>query len=460
VAVRFLKFIFSGLFFCIIFIAAVYAAIIFLCLYLHSLLPAALGVAIAYTLSIASALFLFCREGSNDYKCAWLAVIAALPVVGAIAYAISCTGIVKVKNEAQSAPSSCRSCKYFKDGTCYLKKLEEITASAKKSVYLEYYIISKGRVWGLLCKQLENALKRGVSVKIIYDGLGSVMRAPVRDFKRLVKQGAEVKVFNKLRPFPISRLNSRNHRKIAVIDGETVFLGGVNIADEYANISSPHGYWKDGGVMLLGGIAARYNEIFLSDFYGKSNLSEDSDGEREETTFPVLAVADAPENKNRCCEELITAKIYSAEKRVCIFTPYLCVSEKLKAALIYAAKRGVSVRIIIPEIPDKRVTFEITLSFAAELSANGVEVYRYVPGFMHAKCVICDDEVLLGSYNFDYRSMRLNYECGIWTGGKLAEEAHADFKDSLIASKRLNEGKISAVRKAVRAALKLFAPLA
>ena len=467
-----MEFIFSRLFFCIIVIAVIFTAIIFLCLYLHSLLPAALGIAVAYALSLACALFLFCREGRNDYKCAWLAVIAALPVVGVILYAFSCTGIVKRESASPPPLSSYTDCEYFKDGARYLGRLRECVAAAGQNVYLEYYIISKGRIWGLLCRELHKALGRGVSVKIIYDGLGSAAHAPKKDFKLLEKAGAEIKVFNKLLPFPVSRLNCRNHRKIAAIDGKTVFLGGVNIADEYANLSSPHGYWKDGGIALKGAVAAHYERIFLSDFYGQEpalsgaadNQNAPDDGVADGAECDVLRekplriIADEPANINGCCEELIAAKIYSASERVCIFTPYLCVGEKLKDALIYAAGRGIRVQIIVPEIPDKRITYEITLSFAAELCGRGIEIYRYTPGFLHAKCVIIDDEVLLGSYNFDFRSMRLNYECGVWTGGEAARLALEDFKESLILSRRV-DGRVSAARAVVRGTLKLFSPL-
>ena len=459
---RFFRFLFSRLFICLLVIAAIFTAIIFLCLYLHSLLPAALGAVAAYALSLTSALFLFCRDGRNDYKCAWLAVIAALPVVGAIAYAFSCTGMDRNGETAVPPPAATYTdCGYFKDGDYYLHSLIKHIQAAEHTVYLEYYIISKGQIWTSLCKEIENALARGVSVKIIYDAFGSILHAPKRDCRRLSKLGAQIKIFNKLRPFPVFRLNSRNHRKIAVIDSFTVFLGGVNVADEYANVISPYGYWKDGGVRLNGGIAKEYERIFLSDFYGEKHLPEkihesQKDGQDAKT---VLAVADSPEFINGCCEQLITAKIYSATQRVCIFTPYLCVGEQLKDALLYAAGRGVSVEIIIPEIPDKRITFEISLTFAAELKEKGVKIYRYTPGFMHAKCVICDDEVLLGSYNFDYRSMRLNYECGIWASGKLAELVYADFKESTIASSELSGKKACLPRRAVRGALKLFAPL-
>lgn len=461
---RFLKFIFSRLFFCLIVIAAIFTAIIFLCLYLHSLLPAAVGAAAAYALSITCALFLFCRDGENDIKCAWLAVIAALPIVGALLYALSCTGAKRsVDNSVPPPPSSYSDCEYFSDGSHYYNRLFECIAEAKHTVYLEYYIVSKGQIWSKLYAQLKKALERGVKVKFIYDGFGSAMHAPKKDFKRLRKSGAEIKIFNKLSPFPVSRLNCRNHRKIAAIDSEKVFLGGVNVADEYANISSPHGYWKDGGIMLTGAIAEAYEDVFLTDFYGKNRVSkvnrEESGGDESQSLHKVIPITDAPVYKKSCCKELVAAKIYAATERVCIFTPYLCVGEKLKDALTYAAGRGVRVQIIIPEIPDKRITFEVTLSFAAELLKYGIEIYRYTPGFMHSKCVICDDEVLLGSYNFDYRSMNLNYECGIWAAGKLTGDAYADFKESLYASAEMKERRISIARKAVRGALKLFSPL-
>lgn len=466
---RAVKFIFSRLFFCILVIAVISAAIIFLCLYLHSLLPAALGAAAAYALSITSALILLLRDGRVDYKCAWLAVIAALPFIGAILYALSCTGSAPRQDNPIPPPlSHYDEFEYFKDGARYLSRLRERISEAKERVYLEYYIIAEGCIWGLICKELESALARGVDVAIIYDGLGSGSVAPVKDFGRLSAMGAHIRVFNKPKPFPVSRLNCRNHRKIAAIDGKTVFLGGVNIADEYANITSPHGYWKDGGIMLCGQVAKDYSDIFTDDFHipartKKGRAQGDNAGGRKGAqkrgTNKLRIVADAPTLVNGCCEELVAAKIYSAQKTVCIFTPYLCVGEKLKDALIYAAGRGAKVRVIIPEIPDKKITFEISLTYAAELCRHGIEIYRYKPGFMHAKCVICDGETLLGSYNFDFRSMRLNYECGIWAGGEITERVKSDFEETLAISTRIEERKVPLVRRIVRGGLKVFAPL-
>lgn len=444
--------------FCLFIIVVTYAAIIFLCLYLHSVLPAAAGAAGAYALSLFTAIALFCGDMRIDYKCAWLAVIAALPVIGAVLYVFSRTGGDKAKADPP-VTAGCTDYEYFKDGAPYLARITECIPKAKSKVYLEFYIISKGHIWGEIFKQLVDALGRNVSVMIIYDGLGSALHAPKKQLKRLKKLGAEIKVFNKLRPFPVTRLNSRNHRKIAVIDGAKVFLGGVNIADEYANLKSPHGYWKDGGIMLCGDVAKVYEEIFLTDFYGENHMPRKPEQCFKPHSLPLLAVTDAPASKQGFCEELLTSKIYSARERVLIMTPYLCTGEKIRDALVSAARRGVDVKIIIPHTPDKRVAYELSLSFAEELTRRGITVYRYTPGFMHAKCVVCDDEALLGSYNFDYRSMSINYECGIWAGGNIAKDAIADFRECAAVSAVYRQGKVLLPRRVLRAFLQLLAPL-
>ncbi|MDE6374039.1 MAG: phosphatidylserine/phosphatidylglycerophosphate/cardiolipin synthase family protein, partial [Clostridia bacterium] len=314
-------------------------------------------------------------------------------------------------------------------------------------------------IWGAIYRELLKARSRGVEVKIIYDGLGSALRAPLKDFKRLKRAGAQIKVFNRLLPLPVSRLNFRDHRKIAAIDGDAVFLGGVNIADEYANLCSPHGYWKDGGGLFFGEIACVYSDLFLTAFDGKK--SDCPRTMRKITAkHSLLPVVDEPEQRGSLCEDLLASAIYSARRHVYIFTPYLCMGDKLCDAIAFAARRGVDVKLIIPHIPDKKLTYQITLAYGARLTDHGAEVYSYTPGFMHFKGVICDDGVLLGSYNFDFRSMRLNYECGVWCDdGVLADEAARDFTDCLAVSEKLHAKRRNAAAKLLSRLLSLFAPL-
>lgn len=453
---RFLKFVFSRFFICITVIAALTAAIIFLCVYIHSLLPAAAAVGLAYALSLIAATCLLIGKSPFEFKCGWLTVIVALPVAGAVLYFISYLSRCQKRGRTRVMPrAGCSGFEYFADGAEFLNRLISLISTAKKQVFLEFYIISKGHIWDAVCRELFKALERGAEVKIIYDGLGSALRAPKKDFKRLKKAGAKIKIFNKLTPVPVSRLNFRDHRKIAAIDGRAVFLGGVNVADEYANLSSPHGYWKDGGALFYGQVAKIYSDLFLAAFNG-DNFKEYAPSEDKFTLFPVT---DEPERDGSVCEDYLASAINSATRRVCIFTPYLCMGDKLGDALVFAARRGTEVKIIIPKIPDKKLTYAITKTYSRKLIPHGVRVFAYTPGFMHFKGVICDDRALLGSYNFDYRSMRLNYECGVMGGEKLADEMARDFENCLALSEELGYKRQCAVKRFFGALLCLFAPL-
>ena len=456
---RFVKFVFSRFFICITVIAALVAAIIFLCVYIHSLLPAAAAIALSYIVSLIAALVLLAGDSPSEFRCVWLIVIVALPVSGAVLYFLSRLSRTQGQSHTPSLPaSSCTSYEYFADGATFLDRMVSLISTAKKQVLLEFYIISKGHIWGAVCRELKIALARGVEVKIIYDGLGSALRAPKRDFKELARAGAKVKVFNRLLPLPVSRLNFRDHRKIAVIDNDAVFLGGVNIADEYANLCSPHGYWKDGGALFFGGIADVYSRIFLASFNGE-NTDWGAHMPQITEKHTLYPVADEPGRSGGFCEDLLASSLYSAKERVYIFTPYLCTGDKLYGALTFAARRGADVKIIIPEIPDKKLTYAITRSYCERLASGGVKVYTYTPGFMHFKAAVCDNSALLGSYNLDFRSMRLNYECGVLADGDLADEIARDFVACLALSRPFTVKKRSAAGRLTHSLLRLFAPL-
>lgn len=456
---RLIKFVFSRFFICVTVIAALFAAIIFLCFYIHSLLPAAAAIAVSYLLSLIAALHLLSSDGPSEFKCGWMILIVALPVSGAVLYFLYfAERSNKVKKPVALPASSCTSFTYFSDGTTFLDGLVSRISAAKKQVLLEFYIISKGHIWGATFRELKGALARGVEVKIVYDGWGSALRAPKKDFKELKKAGAQIKVFNRLTPLPVSRLNFRDHRKIAVIDGDEVFLGGVNIADEYANLSSPHGYWKDGGALFFGDIARVYTRIFLSQFNGE-NINWGGDMPRATGKYELIPVADGPENAGSACEDALASALYSARERAYIFTPYLCVGDKLHDALIFAVRRGADVKLLIPAVPDKKLTYAVTRSYCERLVGEGVKVYTYTPGFMHFKGAVCDDKALLGSYNLDFRSMRLNYECAVIGGAELADEMADDFKSCLALSSVFTAKKRRAAGRLARSALRLFAPL-
>jgi len=467
---NFPKIIFSLNFLYLALIAAQVAAIIFLCLYIPSFLPMAAAFAIIWLLSAVAAVVLFARKGAAEVKCAWFLLIAALPVAGALIYFFATIkkkpcGILTV-NGVQTdglgcaANSTCGTCEagydgaeYFKDGAEYFAAVLREIERAKERVFIEFYIIGRGQFFSALLAALERAKANGAEIKIILDGIGSAFRVNKKEFKRLKAAGAEIKIFHRLTPLPRARLNFRDHRKIVAIDGKAAFTGGINLADEYANIRSPYGYWKDNGVAVYGAAAQIFEGMFLSVWNGSHEMDAPAGGK-----FKCLPYYDSPPRRT-FCEDAYVYAINNAQTRVHILTPYFCLSGKTEAALSFAAKRGVDVKVIIPHIPDKKYAYEISKSYAAELAKSGVKFYEYTPGFMHAKSLICDGHAFLGSYNFDYRSTHFNFECGVAFDGEIAVEAERDFDECLTLSAPLNSGKIAPPRRFCRFILKLFAPL-
>ncbi len=457
------KFIFSLNFLYIVTIAVQATAIIFLCFYIPSFLPSAIVYAAIWIVTAAAATALFARGGAPEAKCAWFVLITALPIAGAVIYLLATVkrkpcGLLKFKTP--DGKSCCGACvagydraEYFDCGSKFFDAVFEEISKARKSVYLEFFIISRGAVFERLTEALNSAARNGAEIKIIYDGIGSAFRIGKKQIKRLEKLGAEVKIFHRLTPFPRARLNFRDHRKIISVDGKAAFTGGINIADEYANIDSPHGYWKDSGVGVYGAAAKALEAMFLSVWFKSFETELPSGG-----NFSCMPFYDSPPYR-AFCEDAYVCALNRAAERIHILTPYFCTGEKTAAALRFAALRGVDVKIIIPHIPDKKYAFEISKAYAKPLAEAGVKFYEYTPGFMHGKCLICDGDVYLGSYNFDFRSMHYNFECGIKFDGRMTGLAEKDFDACLKLSSPLDEKRISAPRRFCRFLLKLFSPL-
>lgn len=447
----FFSFVFSRLFISFLLLAAYIAGIILLCIYLPSVLSVGAAAAGTFILSSAAALRAMSSRHPAEYRCGRLFLIAALPLVGAALYFASALrknpdwGHLEVSGEARG------NCRYYPDGSEFFDDLFAAVEGAKESVYLEFYIFSDGQVFGRLYTLLTDALKRGVEVKIIADALGCALRLPKKKFRALRRAGAGIKIFNGLFPPPISRLNYRDHKKIAVIDGVIAFSGGINIADEYADITRPHGKWKDCAFRTDGSAAMFFNELFLSCW----------EGDRECVLPPsagdiIIPACDCPPEHTGRGSAAIARAIYAAERRVWAFTPYLCLDERLFAAFEDAVRRGADVKIIIPAVPDKKAAYALTCDCAARLKERGADIYVYTPGFMHAKAVICDDDCFLGSYNLDFRSMWLNSECGALFKGGITRDVAADFTECL----RLSSPFDVKPKRWAAKAFRLFGPLA
>ena len=456
-------------FWIIVLIAAQVAAIIFLCLYLPVFLPITAAFAAVWLLTAITSIVLLLRCGNPEVKCAWFLIIAILPVAGALMFFIATfrrkpQGILKIGSDeeglARAANELCGtaaagydSAEYFSTGMKFWNSAVSEIEKARKSVYIEFFIISRGQLLNRVIGALEKAKANGAEIRIICDGVGSAFKINRKDIKRLKSLGMEIKVFHRLPPFPQSDINLRDHRKIISIDGRVAFTGGVNLADEYININSPYGFWKDTGFAVYGEAAKVFEGMFLAMWKGKHEMP--APAKSEKTCLPYY---DCPDCKAFCEDAYIWA-ISSAKERVHILTPYFCVSDKVASALAFTARRGVDVTVIIPHIPDKKYAFEVSKAFAHRLKPSGVKFFEYTPGFMHAKTVICDGKVFLGSYNFDFRSAHYNYECGALFEGDICEAVERDFNDSLALSAEMRHGKLSRMKRLSCFILRLFAPL-
>ncbi len=355
---------------------------------------------------------------------------------------------------------------YFPSGETYFSRLCEELRKAEKFIFLEYFIIKPGKFWDSVLEILVEKSKAGVDVRVIYDDIGSMLKVPSDYAEQLEKMGIRCLCFNRFRPVLDVAQNNRTHRKIAVIDGVTAFTGGINLSDEYINETHPHGKWKDTGIMIRGRAVQNFTAMFLQ-LWTLKNEDDDyasflpPDGGDGRLCIPF---GDTPfDGERNICEDIYIKIIYNAKKYVYINTPYLVLDGEMKRALITAARAGVDVRITIPAIPDKKYVYSVTKAFSSQLLKEGIRVYRYTPGFIHAKSIVSDGECcVIGSSNVDYRSFYLHYECNaVFFDEAAAADLEKDYLETCGECEELTPAhfKSSPLRMLYRAVLRLFSPL-
>lgn len=303
----------------------------------------------------------------------------------------------------------------------YADMLKELQ-KAKKFIFLEYFIIDKGEMWDTILGILSKKVEEGVDVRIIYDDMGCLRKIPSNYYKSLEKLGIKCLVFNPFIPVISLVMNNRDHRKIMVIDGNTAFTGGINLADEYINHKIRFGHWKDTGVMLKGDAVWNFTVMFLEIWNSYNPVDEDFTGFKPNQEHEGDFVGDGfvqPFSDSPLDGETVSVNVYldilaQAKDYVYIFTPYLAISDELHIALCAAAKRGVDVRLVLPGTPDKKIAYRLSRSYYLPLMEAGIRIYEYTPGFIHAKSYVSDDEIaVVGTINMDYRSLYLHFECGV-----------------------------------------------
>jgi cardiolipin synthase len=328
---------------------------------------------------------------------------------------------------------------YFDEGAPVFNRMLADMEQAEHFIFLEYFIINDGILWERVKDCLVRKAAQGVEVRFIYDGFGG-LRMP-RDYDdQLTDAGIRCRVFSPIRPLLSSYQNNRDHRKITVIDGKIAYTGGINLADEYAGLKKRFGHWKDCGLRFEGHGVQSMTAMFLQMW---ASIGPDDPGDfahymavqgYPHKTFQYLApYADAPENNVDIAEDVYCQILNLSDYYVHIMTPYLILDERVNKALCFAAERGVDVKIIMPHIPDKKIVFMVGRSHYPELLAAGVQIYEYLPGFVHSKLFVCDDSIsTVGSINLDFRSMFLHFENGVLMYDQVTSaEIEADFQKTL-----------------------------
>ena len=362
--------------------------------------------------------------------------------------------------------------RYLSPGEEIYKVLLQELEKAKAYIFLEFFIIEEGIMWNSILEILKRKAAQGVDVRILYDDIGCFLRLPKDYPKKLKSCGIRCLVFNKFKPLLTATQNCRDHRKIVAIDGKVAFTGGFNLADEYINAIHPFGHWKDAGVWLEGEAAWSMALIFLQMWMMNGNSEEDVTKYYPWKDIPCPVVkndswvqpyADAPYDSENVSEHVYLQIINTAKHYVYINTPYLVVDDSMLSALSLAAKSGVDVRIVTPFRWDKRLVHFTTRSYYRELIRAGVKIYEYSKGFIHSKTFVSDDTVAtIGSANLDFRSLYLQFECGVWMyKTEAVTELRDDFLKTLEICHEVREEECrgNMVTRFFQDFLRLFAPL-
>jgi len=334
---------------------------------------------------------------------------------------------------------------YFPSAAGMFDDAIESMKEAENFIFIEYFNVADGVLFGRIWDVLKEKLAQGVKVRIVYDDMGSRV-LPRRVRKMIREAGAELRTFNRLISFFTFALNYRDHHKIIVVDGKVAYTGGCNLADEYVNERRMYGYWKDAGIRLEGKAVDALTLTFLRQWEFITKKQEDysqyfNHYEKHENEYCVIPFAGGPEYDLPICKSVYENLITGAKRRLYIMTPYFIPDDAINSLLKNKALSGVDVRIVLPEIPDKYYVYLLTKDNAEDLISCGVKVYYMKESFVHSKIVLSDDCTMIGSINLDLRSFFQQYENAVCTDDMsvlmdIEQDFETTFNDSILVTER------------------------
>lgn len=296
------------------------------------------------------------------------------------------------------------------DGSSFFPRMLEAVEQARRHVWIEIYLFESGEVTTRVIDALTRAVRRGVEVRLLADDYGALKLAAA-DRERLQAAGVQLRLYNPLRYHKWMANLFRDHRKLLVVDGEVAFVTGAGITDDFADPGDPTLSWRENAVRIVGPVVRDWQQLFLRVW------TQNAVFPAGEPPAPVAGAGMLGRvvSSSRLHEQEIRRsflnRVQGAAARAWFSTAYFVPSRNVLRALRRAAARGVDVRLLLPgPCTDHPAVRHAGRRFYGRLLRHGVRIYEYQPRFLHAKSVLCDDWVSIGSSNLDRWNLRWNLE--------------------------------------------------
>ena len=460
-----------------------------------------------YALTIVAIVIVIISENRNPVKSlAWVTVLLLLPFVGIVLYiffgrSIKNKRMISRRNRRRLkkrelrhprdrrpeglSPESQQSIRLgrsltgapfhpgndvdiFTSGAEKIAALKDDLRRARRSICIQYYIFCDDRVGREVRDILIGRARAGVDVRLIYDHVGC-WGTPSRFFREMQQAGIKAYPFFKV-TFPQlgTKINWRNHRKICIIDGAVGYIGGMNIADRYIDGGKNFDLWRDTHARVRGPIVASLLHSFAVDwnFMGQPLIDDIADplAPYGKGDVGMQMLTSGPTSQWSDIEFIFQKAIATARKRIYIQTPYFLPTDSLLKTLQAAALSHVDVRVMIPLHSDSRMLTYASESYISECLRSGIKFYQYLPGMMHSKTILVDDEFsTIGSTNFDFRSFEHNFEANLFIYSRKVNERMAEiFRADIHSCRRIVPAEWRSRplwRKAMQSLLRLLSPI-
>ncbi|PTY03266.1 cardiolipin synthase [Opitutaceae bacterium EW11] len=417
----------------------------------HPLLPHLLTVG-GFILALFAIARILTERRQPSNTLAWLLVIVLIPYIGVPFYLIfggrklqklvarksriypslEGTGVIDIPSQVSATaqtinasgafpPVGGNTVRLITTGEHMYAALEQQIRAAKYSIHITTFILGRDETGKRIVKLLSKRAEEGVKVRLLLDAVGCLFSS--RGFTDpLRRAGGEVQRFMPVMPFVTrSSANLRNHRKIAIFDQHTAIVGGHNLASEYMGPTPHRRRWRDFGAILSGPAATLLNEVFLADWSFASGQRYEvlhkelrPDAARSEGSSVLQVVASGPDVAGDSLYEGILSMIQEAHQSIWIITPYFIPDEVLWRSLMVKARAGIDVTLVLPDRSNHPITDFARRHYIRELKSAGARILLFGPGMMHSKGIIIDNRMgMLGSANFDLRSLFVNFEVGV-----------------------------------------------